>query len=462
VWRREQMEPCPAWVLEELASRAPPASPRPEQPEQPPREVCHEETFSDFPDEEERRKREALWEEEQAKVLDTVFGEKVRCGQPPKPDVMLLEATFHDFPDNREQSERDEVWQREQTALVDKREPVYDGWLKVEQPPEFSDYDGMTEEQKATHERIWAKEQAKRLEEEDEEFDGWEAGRDRTVTDMFQDFPDNQLKAQRDAVWDAEQRKVHWEGGKGFEGWLDESWQRKTPGVAGSVEMFSDIDDLRERCACTEVWNEEQQKRAPETGEEFEGWNEWVPSTRVAEGEQVQETFEERPPYAPETFQDFPEAEEKLEREEVWQQEQSRVVPPEKKKAVYGGWLGAAETESMFWDFPDEEESCRRQKIWNEEQRKIRTEVEYDECGNRVPVYHGWGPDVRPCERKEYVSPPPPQPTDEPAVDYEVESVLADERECEAFIWNEYQLELAPGARQLSHLSLTTIELTSY
>ena len=464
VWRREQMEPCPDWVLEELASRAPPTSPR-LGPSPPPREICepreisHEETFTDFPDEEEKRKREALWAEEQAKVLDVVFGEKVRCGDrpPPKPDV--LPATFHDFEDNRERSERDEVWQREQTALVDKHERVFDGWL-TEVQPVFSDLDGLTEEQIATRQRLWTKEQAKRFEEEEgEEFEGWEAGRDRTVTDTFHDFPDNRLRAERDAVWEAEQRKIHCERGEGFEGWLDETWTLKKPGVAGSVEMFTDFDEQRERCACTEVWHAEQQKRAPETCEQFDGWNEWAPETRVAEGEQVQETFEERSPYAPETFQDFTEPEVQQERAEIWQDEQWKRVPPEKDKAVFGGWLAAGvDTEATFWDFPDEEESCRRQKIWNEEQGKVREEVEYDECGNRIPVFHGWGPQVRPCERKEYVSPPPPQPADEPAVDYEVESILAEERESDAFLWNEYQLEQAPGARTNSffHFSLTS------
>jgi len=68
-----------------------------------------------------------------------------------------------------------------------------------------------------------------------------------------------------------------------------------------------------------------------------------------------------------------------------------------------------------------------------------------DECGRRVPVFHGWGPQRMPCERKEFVSPPLPQPVDELAADFELESVLADEREAEAFIWNEYQLEQAGG-----------------
>ena len=416
-----------------------------------PREISHEETFRDFPDEEERRKREAIWEEEQSKILETVFGEKVRCGdRKPEPDVFRLD-TFHDFPDNRERSERDEIWQKEQeSAFKPKGEQIFEGWLKVVQP-EFSDYDGMTEEQIATRERIWKKEQAKLLEEEPEApFDGWEAGRDRAVVGMFEDFPDNQQKAEREAVWHEEQKKIYRERGEGFEGWLVESWKGKELEAVPSVAMFRDFGDARERCACNDVWNEEQHKRYAEDGEKFEGWNEWAPCTRVEEGEQVVENFEEQGPYAPEVFEDFPEGEEKQEREATWTEEQKQRMPPEKEESVFEGWQAVEdkedkEKERTFWDFPDKEESCRRQKIWHDEQAKIRPEVEYDECGNRIPVFHGWGPDRKPCERKEFVSPPAPQPVDEPAVDYDVESIMAEEREAEAYIWNDYQLEQAPG-----------------
>jgi len=103
------------------------------------------------------------------------------------------------------------------------------------------------------------------------------------------------------------------------------------------------------------------------------------------------------------------------------------------------------EKESTFWDFPDKEESCRRQKIWHDEQAIVRPDVEFDECGNRIPVFHGWGPERVPCELKKFVSPPRPQPLDELAVDYELESLFAEEREADAVIWNEFQLEQATG-----------------
>jgi len=164
-----------------------------------PQEVCHDEMFSDFPDEHERRRREAIWQAEQSKVLETVFGEKVRCGEEPR-DVLRLE--FHYFPDNKERSERDEIWQNEQgKAFLPKDERVFEGWEKVVQP-EFSDYDGMTDEQISTRKWLWQKQQTKHAEDDSEApFEGWEAGRDRSVVEMFEDFPDNQQKAEREAVW---------------------------------------------------------------------------------------------------------------------------------------------------------------------------------------------------------------------------------------------------------------------
>jgi len=457
VWSREQMEPCPESVLETLGR---PLSPRrvPVDTEQA-REISHDETFSDFPNEQERRWRESIWEEEQSKVLETVFGEKIRCGEKP-PDIYRLD-TFHDFPDNKERYERDEIWQKEQGQVFQpKDERIFEGWEKVVQP-EFSDYEDMTEEQVYTRERLWRKEQTKQLEDVSEApFEGWEAGRDRSVEEMFEDFPDNQEKTEREAVWDEEQKKMYREKGEGFEGWLEkeeEEEEQREPGVVVSfVETFRDIDDARERCACNEVWQEEQYKRAPEFGEKFDGWNEYDPCTRVEEGQQVVEVYEEQPPYVPETFEDFPETEEKEEREAMWMEEQKRTASPEKEASVFDGWESKAkaveeEEERMFWDFPDKEESCRRQKIWHDEQAKVRPDVEFDECGNRIPVFHGWGPQRVPCERKEFVSPPPPQPVDELAADYEVESILAEEREHEAFMWNEYQLEQSPGT--LSYLT---------
>ena len=162
------------------------------------------------------------------------------------------------------------------------------------------------------------------------------------------------------------------------------------------------------------------------------------------------ETYEEQGPHVPQTFEDFPEEEEKRERESLWTAEQSRMVPPEKKVSIFDGWTKRydeeEEGEGTFWDFPDKQESCRRQRIWHDEQAKRNQEVEFDECGNRVPVFAGWGPQRVPCERKEFVPPPPPQQVDELAADYDVESELADEREAEAAIWNEYQRERIKGA----------------
>ena len=448
VWKRQQIEACAQSVLETIDQ---PQAPKPVSVEaKQRREICVEETFSDFPDAEERRKREEIWKKEQSKVLDTVFGEKVRCGEKPpkKPDIFF---TFHDFPDNQERSERDEIWQNEQGKVFspkDKR--VFEGWLK-EVIPEFSDYDGMTEEQVYTRERLWQKEQTKRLEVGDEEpFEGWERGRDRGVVEMFEDFPDNHEKAERAAIWDEEQKKMHKEKGEEFEGWLTDKEERELGVVVSFVETFTDFGDTRERCACREVWQEEQYKRAPESGEKFDGWNEYEPCTRVAEGEQVRETFEEQGPHVPETFEDFPDTEQKQEHEAIWMEEQRRMVPPENKMAVFDGWESKTtveEKENTFWDFPDKEESCHRQKIWHDEQAKIRPDVEFDECGNRIPVFHGWGPKRVPCERKQFVSPSRPQPLDELAVDFEVESLFADEREAEAVIWNEFQLEQAPGVQ---------------
>ena len=384
VWHREQMEPCPEAVLETLGR---PESPRraPAAPEREgPREVCQEETFSDFPDEEERRRRERVWQEEQAKVLETVFGEKIRCGEKP-PDVYRLD-TFHDFPDNRERYERDEVWQSEQRKVVAKEEKLFDGWLK-ETRPEFSDLDGMSDDQVRQRQRAWQKEQDKRLEAGEAEaapFEGWEAGKGRPAeADTFEDFPDNREKAEREAVWAEEQRRVQAAetAGDEFEGWLKHAEEEPhEPGVeVPVVEMFSDFENQRERCACARVWAEEQNKRSVESGEVFDGWNEWQPETRVDEGKQVVEHFEERGPYVPETFQDFVEPEERQEREAVWTGEQRETMPAERKKAAFDGWLdkrhktdeeGEGE-ETLFWDFPDEDESCRRQKVWHDEQQKV-------------------------------------------------------------------------------------------
>jgi len=116
--------------------------------------------------------------------------------------------------------------------------------------------------------------------------------------------------------------------------------------------------------------------------------------------------------------------------------------------------------ETCFWDFPDKQERCLRQRIWHEEQAKVYSEVEFDECGNRIPVFHGWGPERVPCVKKEFVSPPPPQPMDEPAVDFDVESLQADEVEAEAAVWNEYQLEQAPGAQYHASDTLTNYMYT--
>ena len=449
VWKREQMEPCPDAVLKILGQ---PPSPRrvPVEPEQP-REVCLEETFSDFPNEQERHRRETIWQEEQSKVLETVFGEKIVCGEKPR-DVYRLD-TFHDFPDSVEKSERDEIWQKEQEQLfVPTTQRVFDGWQTVVMPV-FSDYDGMTEEQVRTRRRLWLKEQTKRPADGVEApFEGWEAGRDRSVVEMFEDFPDTQQKAVRDVVWNEEQKKVYEGKGEHFEGWPDDAEKGEPEVVASFVEMFRDYDDSRERCACDRAWQEEQNKRSEETCERFDGWNEWEPSTRVAEGQRVVETYEERGPHMPGTFEDFPEPEQKRERDAVWRERQTRMAPPEKKTSVFDGWEKKPTEEEegrTFWDFPDKEESCRRQKIWHEEQAKVRPNVEIDECGNRVPVFHGWGPKRVPCEKKEFVSPPAPQLIDELAADYETESLMADEREADAVIWNEFQLEQITGALSL-------------
>ena len=117
---------------------------------------------------------------------------------------------------------------------------------------------------------------------------------------------------------------IHKEKEEGFDGWLEkaeEDERTKLGVIVSEVEMFRDIDDIRERCACDKVWQEEQYKRVAETGEKFDGWNEYDPCTRLAEGEQVIETFDEGRPHMPEMFEDFPETGLKEEREAIWTEE---------------------------------------------------------------------------------------------------------------------------------------------